>query len=78
MESTKTRPKYRLIQRHEKLLQSISADIADHDEQPLILRVKRERAEEPLEELQLQFGLDGSFKRKKLVTQTEALVGRFN
>lgn len=44
----------------------------------MLVRVKRERSDEPLEELQLQFRLDGSLKRQKLLTQSEALVNRFN
>lgn len=44
----------------------------------MLLRVKRERADEPLEELQLQFGLDGELKRKKAITQTEAVISKFN
>jgi hypothetical protein len=44
----------------------------------MLVRVKRDRSDEPLEELQLQFGLDGSLKRQKLLTQSEALVNRFN
>lgn len=47
-------------------------------QQTVLLRVKRLRDQEPLEELELQFDKGGVLKRRKLVTESQALVKRFN
>ena len=44
-----------------------------------LLRVRRRRDEEPLEEVELEYDMTcGALKRQKLVTETEALVNNFN
>lgn len=48
-------------------------------EQPLLVRVKRQRESEPLEQLEMEFdSMTNTLKRRKLVTQSEALTKQFN
>lgn len=48
-------------------------------EQPLLVRVKRQRESEPLEQLEMEFDpMTNTLKRRKLVTQSEALAKQFN
>ena len=48
-------------------------------EQPLLVRVKRQRESEPLEQLEMEFDpMTNTLKRRKLVTQSEALTKQFN
>ena len=47
-------------------------------EQPLLVRVKRQREAEPLEQLEMEFDpMTNALKRRKLVTQPEALAKQF-
>jgi hypothetical protein len=40
--------------------------------------VKRPRVSEPIEEIEFEFTQGGTIKRRKLVTEKEALINKFN